>query len=350
MTNPDEKHRLSFFHEKRWLLVSVIVIASGICSAYLWNNSNADRAESKPKTIRVAVMTWAGAGPGFVGIEKGFFGDVDVEISVIDDTRARQAAYQNGDFEVYLTNPDQHPREVENGLPGKMIMLSDISSGADGVIAHKEIKDIAALKGRKIAYTQGTASDFMLSQTLEAAGIRRNEVSLVTLDDPGTAIAALQSGGVDAAVSWEPLMTEAAEHDNVRILFTSADVPEMILGVFIAKLSLLDDPVRLSSFIDGWLTSIDYVEKHRPESDAIMAKAFHLTKVDVEGMMKGLVLADYDLQIEYFAKQPDGLTRLDHFVNNAASFWHSVGLLRKQPAPDSQWVPPRIASYFESKQ
>lgn len=325
----------------------LVVLAAIVCcfGAALWWYAN--RPGIADQKVRVAVMTWAGAGPGFVGIEKGLFGELDVEIVVIDDTRARQAAFQSNDFEVYLTNPDQHSREVENGLPGRMLLLSDLSNGADGVIARREVTDIAELKGRRVAYTQGTASDFMLSLALKSAGIDRKDLDLVVLDDPGTAVAALQSGDVDAAVSWEPLMTEATKQDGIHVLFTSADVPGAIIGVFVAKQTLLSDSKRMEMFVDGWLASVEYVEAHPKESNAIMAQAFNVTAEDVRGMMSGLKLADREVQKEYFQRAESGLSKLDLVTNQAAVFWHSIGLLESVPKMDHRWVPDGVVDYYE---
>ena len=76
--------------------------------------------------IRVAIMSWGGAGPGFVGVTKGCFGSQAISFDVLDDSRARQAAYQSKDFEVLLTNPDQHQRELEMGLPGRVVVMWDV--------------------------------------------------------------------------------------------------------------------------------------------------------------------------------------------------------------------------------
>jgi NitT/TauT family transport system substrate-binding protein len=296
--------------------------------------------------VRVAVMTWAGAGPGFVAIERDMFDDLPVEISVIDDTKARQAAFQSSGFEVYLTNPDQHPREVEMGLPGSMFLLSDISFGADGLIAKREIRTVADLRGKRIAYTQGTASDFMLSKALQSAGLTRDDVVLVELDDPGTAVAALASGQVDAALSWEPLMSQAVAQGQAHILFTSANVPDAIIGVFIAKESLLHDRSRLNRFMQGWLEAVEFIKANPQASYPIIARGLKVQEADVPGMIAGLRLADRAKNREYFTLGADSLTKLDRFVNDAAAYWKSVGLLSRAPNPRQRWVQPEPIQFF----
>jgi NitT/TauT family transport system substrate-binding protein len=274
------------------------------------------------------------------------FGSLPVELHVIDDTKARQAAYQSGDFEVYLTNPDQHPREVAMGLPGRMFLLSDVSFGADGLLVANTIRSIGDLRGQRIAYAQGTASDFMLSKALQSAGMTRKDVVLVELDDPSTAVAALASGQVEAALSWEPLMSQAVASGHAHILFTSADVPDAIIGVFVAKESLLQDSTRLHAFLRGWLSAVEFV-RARPEiAYPIIARGLNVQESDVPAMIRGLRLADSRKNQEYFTRGPDGMTKLDHFANDAAAYWNSVGLLQHRLSPTQHWVPVQPIQFF----
>ncbi len=327
----------------QFVVAAVIVVAA---AGYAWSIR---KAAGLPvvRPIRVAVMTWGGAGPGFVGIEKRLFGSQRVELKVIDDSAARQAAYQSEDFEVILTNPDQHPRELEMGLPGSMILLSDVSLGADGVVASPTIKSVADLRGKVVAYVRGAASDFMISKALSAAGLRREDLRLLPVEDPSISVAALEKGQeVAAAVSWEPLMSQAVATGRAKILFTSKDMPDTILGVFVAKDSLTGDQGRLEGFVNGWLRAVDYVTAHRAESNGIMARAFSVTAPEIETMMAGLALMSAERNAEWFQSRT-GRSRLDSFTDEAASYWQSVGLLQPRSAAKGRWTSEAAAVLLE---
>lgn len=325
---------------KTLIVLAVVFVAAAIGASFFV------RKHGQSKAIKVAVMTWAGAGPGYVGIQKGFFGGMPVELKVLDDTTARKAAFNSPDFEVYLTNPDQHPREVAEGLPGKMFLLSDVSFGADGLVTRSDILRIQDLRGKKIAFTHGTASDFMLSKALERGGLRRSDVILIDLDDPTKALAALTSGEVDAALSWEPLMSQAVRDGKGKILFTSREVPDMILGVFIAKPSLLEDEKRLHHFVEGWLRSVEYVKQNPDECLPIMARGFGVSVADVAGMMDGLRLADRAKNEQYLGGPSIEPCKLDNFVREAAVYWVSVGLLKESGAAADRWVPDKARALY----
>lgn len=334
---------MAHLNKSRWkisALVSILIFAFAASVIYF---------KTAPKPLRVAVMTWGGAGPGFVGQKKDLFGGLNVEFHILDDTRQRQAAYQSDEFDIYLTNPDQHPKEVAMGIPGKMFMLSDFSEGADGLIARPSIDSISKLKGKRVAYIQGSASDFMLSKALASVGLSRNEIQLVELDDPNTASVALISGQVDAAVSWEPLMSQAVKSGQARILFTSRDVPDSIIGVFIAKDRLLKDGPRLKRFIGGWLKSIEYYNSHQDESLEIMARAFNVDIADMRLMMRGLRLATETDNSDYFYAQSERPTKMDLFTAEAAMYWRSIGLLPRNRALPDRWVPEETRALYQEE-
>ena len=326
------------------VLIAVLLVVTVIVVIFITRDG---KDESSGSPLQVAVMTWGGAGPGFVGIEKGFFGDLEVKLSVIDDSRARQAAFDSAGFEILLTNPDQHPRERQMGLPGRMVLLSDVSMGADGVIAHPDIESISDLRGKEVVYVRGSASDFMISKALESAGLSRSDVNLIAVEDPSVSVAALKNGQVAAAVSWEPIMSQAVADGQAKILFTSRDVPGTILGVFVAKDALIDNSDRFEAFMRGWLQSVDYVLANPEESNRIMAAAFSVTESEMAEMMAGLELMDTERNAAWFDAS-NGVSRLDAFANETGAYWHSLGLLDEEPPRDKRWTDSAAAALLSA--
>jgi sulfonate transport system substrate-binding protein len=79
------------------------------------------------------------------------------------------------------------------------------------------ITSIAQLKGKKIAVAQGSSDDYHLLTVLKAAGLTPKDVTLDYLQ-PAEALAALQSGAVDAWDTWSPFIEEAtAKGDRILV-------------------------------------------------------------------------------------------------------------------------------------
>lgn len=99
------------------------------------------------------------------------------------------------------------------------------------------VRDMAGLRGRKIATGRGSAGHFLLLRALERARIPASAVSIVFLP-PGDAKGAFSSGAVDAWSTWNPYAGAAILHDGARVIaegrglttgygFTAAHAPSI---------------------------------------------------------------------------------------------------------------------------
>ena len=79
------------------------------------------------------------------------------------------------------------------------------------------ITSISQLKGKKIAVAQGSSADYHLLTVLDKAGLTTKQVTLDYLQ-PADALAAFNSGHVDAWDVWSPYIEQAVGQDNARIV------------------------------------------------------------------------------------------------------------------------------------
>ena len=117
------------------------------------------------------------------------------------------------------------------------VVAIDDSNGGDGIVAVKDIKSIADLKGRKVAVNEGSVSEFYLNVLLGKAGLKESDLNTVnmTAADAGGAFVAKR---VDAAVTWEPWLTKGKSTDFGHLLVDSSTTPGLITDVIIVKTGL----------------------------------------------------------------------------------------------------------------
>lgn len=103
------------------------------------------------------------------------------------------------------------------GAPIKAIggTRSDARSQAILVRQDSPIRSAADLKGRRVAGTRGGWGQFLISATLEKAGIAPSEARFAPLN-PVDAKVALMAGSVDAWAVWEPYVSFATLKDRAR--------------------------------------------------------------------------------------------------------------------------------------
>lgn len=79
------------------------------------------------------------------------------------------------------------------------------------------IKNVADLKGKRVALNKGSDVNYLLIAALEKAGLSYKEITPVYLP-PADARAAFQRGAVDAWVIWDPYLAEVETNAKARLL------------------------------------------------------------------------------------------------------------------------------------
>ncbi len=91
------------------------------------------------------------------------------------------------------------------------------SAQAIVVPANSPLKTLADLKGKRVAVTKAAGSHYLLIAALRKADLQWSDIKPAYLT-PADGRAALQSGNVDAWVTWEPYVASAQRQQQARIL------------------------------------------------------------------------------------------------------------------------------------
>ncbi len=225
-------------------------------------------------TLKVGHSTWVGYGPFYIALANGYFKDegVDVEFTIMEDTPLKMGAMFAGQIDIAASTSDEFPSYLQPGKTVRYFMAVDYSNGGDGLVASKGITSIAGLKGKKVAFEQGSISQYFLNVLLKKNGLTQADIEPVSMTaaDAGTAFVA---GQVDAAVTWEPALSLGANSANGHLLASSAELPGVIVDVLAttgetAKAKEAD----LRGFARAWYRALDFLAKNPDEGYAIMAK------------------------------------------------------------------------------
>ena len=116
------------------------------------------------------------------------------------------------------------------------------------------ITSISQLKGKKIAVAQGSSADYHLLTVLNKAGLTTKQVTLEYLQ-PAEALAAFNSGHVDAWDIWSPYIEQVTGQDNARIL-VNGDGYGAPYSFEVASRAALNDPAKAAAIRD-YLTTLN---------------------------------------------------------------------------------------------
>lgn len=227
--------------------------------------------ESVAKPLRVAHSTWVGYGPFHIAKEKGFFEaeGLEVKLVLMEDVKTRMPTLTAGRVDAAATTVDTVLNFYSPRRPFRYLFAVDDSNGGDGIVANNDIKAIADLKGKRIAFTEASVSQFYLSVLLREAGLSLKDVRAynMTAGDAGAAFVARR---VDAAVTWEPWLTRGNRAKHGHVLVDSSSSPGLITDIVTATAAKL--AARRSDFralYRAWAKAVDWQKAN--EADAIMA-------------------------------------------------------------------------------
>jgi len=321
------------------LTLSLVVIL------LLLTTSTCNNKPKVPEKLHIGIATWPGFAPGFIAREKGFFGSLPVEISILDDFSARQSAFTSGTTNTTISTLDSFAFESGQGVKGKVIMILDESYGADGIVVGPRIKAPADLKGKKIAYTRGSPSHFFLILYLKKNGLSMNDISRVEVDDPGRAGEAFVSGSVDAAVTWEPNITQIVNSGRGRLLESTKTTPGLIVDVMVVNSEIAEQRKHdIQTFVNGWLKAVEYIRTNEADAYSIMAKNLKIAEQEFPGMATGLRYADINRNRELLFP-PGGSKAIDIF-NNATAIWIEEKLI-SLPQDGIKLIDPQFVSNYQ---
>lgn len=224
--------------------------------------------------LTLAHSTWVGYGPLYIAKEKGFFEEegLDVDLVVMEDTKTRMPALAAGRIDVAVTTIDTVLAFTSEAHPLTYLFALDDSAGGDGIVANKDITSVEGLKGKKVAYTEGSVSQFFLSVLLKDAGMSLSDIESLNMT-AGDAGAAFVAGRVDAAVTWEPWLTRGKDTDHGALLVDSSTTPGLITDVAVTTTdTLAEHPEAMAGLYKAWSKAVAWQKENEAEADAIMAK------------------------------------------------------------------------------
>ncbi|MET2828921.1 ABC transporter substrate-binding protein [Mesorhizobium shangrilense] len=289
-------------------------------------------------TLKLAHSTWVGYGPFYIARDKGFFKDegVDVDLTVMEDTPAKMGALQAGQVDLVASTVDEFPIYMPPGKTLRYIMAVDNSKGGDGIVARKDIKSITDLKGKKVAFETGSVSQFFFNAILKQAGMSENDVEVVnmTATDAGVAFVA---GQVDAAVTWEPALSQGANSANGHLLLSSADKPGLITDVVaVTPETAATHQADLKAFVRAWYRALEFIKTNPDEANQIMASGvggWLADPVVFKQTLAGIEYLDKSANQTFFGSSA-APGQISKTLGYALDIWSEKGRIQAKIKPD----------------
>lgn len=245
--------------------------------------------------ITVGAIPIVDTAPIWLGNEKGFFEDENIDLT-IETTSGGAAAVPgvvSGDFDLSFGNTVSAMVARDKGLPLEFVANGVSTTGKQGkdfsgVVVKKNspVKTPADLVGKKVSVNNlKNIGDTTIRHAIEADGGDQSNVDFVEVGFPD-APAALAKGQVDAAWILEPFLSQALENGGRVVSWNYVEMdPKLdIAGYFTTSEYIQKNPDLVDSFTQAMKKSLAYAQKHPDEVRDIVGTYTEMDKQTRETM------------------------------------------------------------------
>ncbi len=278
--------------------------------------------------VRIGTQPWIGYGPWWIAKEKGLFEKNGLDAELIDfiEDKEVNAAFASGNMEAANLATHTAIKLFSVGVDLKLVLLEDVSMSADAILADETIKSIADLKGKKVAYEEGTTSDLLLNFALMENNLTLKDIEVVPMpaSDAGTA---LMSGNVPVAVTYEPYISEALkENKKLKAIYKAEKCPGLISDALVISGKFAkENPEAAKALLKVWGEALDFYNEDPTAGQEIIAKAVDSNPEDLKTAFDGVQF--YGLE----ANQADLDGQFMETINTVAEVSKSIGLFETVP-------------------
>ncbi len=277
-----------------WLcgVLIAVVVAGAIC----WRSWGPSALP-----LRLALDPWPSEELLWIAKERGFFADegLDVHLVEFNSASSSHTAFERGQVDLMVATSAEVVSKNSRQL--RVVLALDWSAGADVVLTRPDIADVAALKGRRVAFEPGTLTSHHLLRALESAGLSWQDVTPVPIP-VASMNEAFAMGEVDAIVTYPPFSGELVSTGQAHAVFDSSRIPQEIVDMLVSDTAVLeripDLPARLRRVWGRALTLLT-------DEDALtaMGRREHLTGAQFRAVLSdGIELVKPEQQIDLIAE------------------------------------------------
>ena len=247
--------------------------------------------EQSAKPLHVATNTWPGYEPLYLARSLNYLPDSAVQLHEMPNSSDVIKAFRNKAIDVAALTLDEALLLIQDGIDVRILLVADISNGADVVMTRPGIAMLSDLKGKRIASESFALGAYMLSRALEKGGLRPEDVTVVPLTAEAHEAAYL-SGKVDAVVTFEPVRTKLVGK-GAHILFDSSMIPNEIFDVVVVRSSVYQTNAKeLDILKAGWYKALAYLKSNPDDACRIMAKREGISANQFSNALRRIIIPD----------------------------------------------------------
>ena len=248
--------------------------------------------QSEQEELRIGGNRWLGYAPFYLADELQWMQPGGLRLVEYPNATGVLRGFRNGLLDAALLTLDEALALQSSGHDLELLLVTDISAGADALYAREPIKHISDLKNQRIGVENTALGAFILSRVLDKAGLERSDLQVIDLP-VHEHVGALRDGRIDALITFAS-EGPALEALGAKRIFDSREMPEEIIDVLVVERSRVDAKAR-ERIKRLWYDALGNWQHNRASTDPYLHKRLGLEPRSLQVTLEGLVMGDLAL-------------------------------------------------------
>lgn len=277
------------FYLKFWLLLMSVLLSS--C-----DRPYQDR-------LKVGANHWVGYFPLYLAESEGLLAKSNTQLLEYSSSVDVIRALKNRVINAAALTLDEAISLADTGYPLRIILVADISDGADIIVARQSIKTVAELKGKRVGVENTAVGGFMLSRALSLNGLLSTDITVVptSIDNH---IQHLRQGDIDAVVTFASELRHLQGYPVTKI-FDSSAIPNEIVDVLVVNAEWQDE-AQLVALAKSWFKSWHSWQEGKVNRE-LLAQQLGLSESELLEVLSTLKMGDIQVNQSFLSQSPPSL-------------------------------------------
>ncbi len=248
--------------------------------------------------VAIAIISFSPYAPWYIAKEKGMAKGIDLDIQIIEDITAKNAAISGTEIQCMMNTLDTLVVAAAADVPVKVIAIPAMSYGLDEMVVSANIKSVKDFPGKSYGADYAFLNHMWMLLTLKKAGIPFTDLTH-SIMLPQDSAAAFSSGALDIDVNYIPFSKQSLEKKGAHVLKTSLSDRTWERGLISESMAcnskwLKDNPAIAKELLRAWFEAVNWWKENPNEGNDIIAKGLDWPVSDVKLTQYGAVMLSFD--------------------------------------------------------
>jgi len=256
--------------------------------------------------LRIGTNVWIGSEPLYLARELGRLDSTSVQLVEYPSASEVLRAFRNQAIDGMVISLDELYTLVADGFQPRVVVVADVSDGADVVVGRENMRSMRDLKGKSIAVESSALGAFVLSRALTLSDMQATDVTVVHLES-NEQLSAFKKGDVDGAVTFDPYRASFVQA-GARPLFDSTRIPGEIVDVLAVRATTVERQAHaVQTLLRGWFGAIEYLASEPADAARRMAIRQQTTGDQFLEALRGIHIPSREENLALLAGDSPGL-------------------------------------------